>query len=345
MKTKKSNNKIIANVIFFIVVIVILGIVIFNLNDINEIIKHSKSAKISFLLIAIILVLLHMTLTNLSLYIIQRKVDNKLPFFLSMNIANTEYLFNAITPFSSGGQPIQAYYLMKNGISGKDSASILVSNFIIYQFVLTVFSTVGLILYFSRIYEAISGYVFIITVGFVINVLILVLLVLAANLDSFKRLVRGFFRFLGKVKFLNNLMTSLEERTFSFVEDFQKGTKYLLSNKKILFDIILIRLLDLIVLFSIPIFIFLALNVHIKASDIWYIIMITAFSATFMIWLPTPGATGGVEWAFTMMFAGVIASSSVVVTAMLFWRAITYLLPLVLGFISYLLIRKRSEFL
>lgn len=343
METSKKKKRLVANFLFFLIVIIVLTIVVVNLNDINEIINHTKSMKISFLIIATLLVLIHMVLTSLSLHMIQRKVENHLPFLLAVNIANTEYLFNAITPFSSGGQPIQAYYLIKNGMTGEESASVLIANFIIYQFALTIFSTIGLILYFSRIHNIISSYVFIITIGFIINALILVGLILVAKVDGFKRLLKGFFRLLGKIKFLNKVMSNLEQRTFSFVEDFQKGTKYLLSNKRVLFDIILIRLIDLIIFFSIPIFIFLALNVNITFDDFWFMTMMTAFSSTFMMWIPTPGATGGVEWAFTILFTGSIAATSVVVTAMLFWRMITYILPLILGFVSYLIIRKRSE--
>lgn len=338
---RSSKKKLIANIIFFLIVIIVLGVIIFNINDINEIINHTKTAKIGYLIIAVVLVLIHMTLTNLSLYAIQSKVENSLPFWPTMHIANTEHLFNAITPFSSGGQPIQAYYLIKNGLSGDESMSVLVVNFIVYQFILTIFSTIGLIIYFSRIYETISQYAFIIVVGFVINTIILVGLILVATVDGFKRLLRGFLRLLGKIKFLNKPMTKLEEKTFTFVERFQKGAKYLLYNKKVLFDIILLRVIDLIVFYSIPVFIFSAL--HVEVADVWFVIFMTAFSCTFMLWVPTPGASGGVEWAFTMLFVGVIANSSVVVTTMLFWRGITYFLPLILGFFSYLIIRRRGE--
>lgn len=343
MEMTKQRNKIIANVIFFIVIIVILAIVIFNLNDINEIITHTKNAKIEYLFIAVGLLLIHMTLTNLSMYNIQRKADNKLPFKTSMHIANAEYLFNAITPFSSGGQPIQAYYLIKKGMTGEESASILVSNFIIYQFVLTIFSTIGLILFYPRISDTINNYALIIIIGYVFNTLILVGLILVVKIDGFKRLLKRFFRLLGKIKFLTKAMKSLEDKTFLFVENFQAGTKYLLSNKSVLFGTIILRVIDLIVLNSIPIFIFLALHVNVKASDVWFIIMMTSFASTFMMWIPTPGATGGVEWAFTILFVGVIASSSIVVTAMLFWRLITYFLALLLGFVSYLIIRREGR--
>lgn len=343
MGIRKQRNKIIGNVIFYIVVVIVLGIIIFNLNDINDIIKDAISVKLSFLFIAIGFLVLHMFLTNLSMYVIQRKLENSLSFFISMNVSNTEYLFNAITPFSSGGQPIQAYYLMKHGMTGEESASALVANFTIYQFVLTIFSTIGLIIYYSKISQTIDQYAIVIFIGYFINTIILVGLILIGTVDSFKKLLRGFFRLLGKIKFLSKPMEKLEKKTFVFIENFQVGTKYLLTNKGVLLKSTMLRVLDLIVLNSIPIFIFLALNIDVTPSDYIFIIMMTSFASTFMMWIPTPGGLGGVEWAFTTVFTGLIATGSVITTAMLLWRLITYFLALVLGFVSYIIVRRKGR--
>ncbi len=343
MEIKKRNNKIVANIIFFVIVIVVVGIVIFNLNDIKEIISVAQDAKVIFIVAALIVLLIYMFLTNLSMFLIQKKLSNHLDFLTTINIANTEYLFNAITPFSSGGQPFQAYFLMKNGLTGEESASVLVANFTIYQSVLTIFSTVGLIMFYGRIKEAIDQYAIVVTIGYFINTAILVGLILVGTIDGFKRLLKGFFNLLGKIKILTNIMNKASEKTFEFVENFQKGTKHLLVNKTVLIGTSFVRLLSLILLNSIPILIFLALGVNIEVNDYLFIIMMSAFASTFMMWVPTPGATGGVEWAFTMLFTGVIAASNVVVTAMLFWRVITYFLALLLGFVSYLFVKKKER--
>ena len=79
MNENKKNNKLIANIIFFIIVIILLGIVVFNLNDINDIIKHAKNMKASFLVLAVLLVICHMFLTDLSLYVLQKN-----PFLLQL---------------------------------------------------------------------------------------------------------------------------------------------------------------------------------------------------------------------------------------------------------------------
>jgi hypothetical protein len=67
------------------------------------------------------------------------------------------------------------------------------------------------------------------------------------------------------------------------------------------------------------------------------------FSTTFMMWVPTPGASGGTEWAFTVIFTVLVSgSTAVLVTAMLIWRFVTYYLGMFVGFIAYMILRKRG---
>ena len=343
MEIKKEKKKLLTNIIFFLVVIIVLAIVVISINLISKMKKLILNANLWFILFAVLLMLIHVCLTNLSMYIIQNKLRNSVNFFTSITISNTEYLFNAITPFSSGGQPFQAYYYIKNGLSGDEAASILVANFTIYQFVLTLFSTTGLIIYYNRISQAIQEYIYLIIIGYFFNTVILVGLILVSFVKSFKKLLKNTFKLFGKIRFLAKPMEKLQERTFSFVENFQAGVKYLFSRKRVFLGSSFLRLFDLFVVNAIPILIFLALGTKVEFSDYLFIIMMSAFASTFMMWVPTPGASGGVEWAYTVLFVNVIATTSVVVTSMLVWRVITYYLGIILGFISYLIIERRSK--
>ena len=54
-----------------------------------------------------------------------------------LRVSMVGQLFNCITPFASGGQPMQAYMLSKYGQSVGTASSALLARFIVYQFVLT----------------------------------------------------------------------------------------------------------------------------------------------------------------------------------------------------------------
>ena len=72
------------------------------------------------------------------------------------------------------------------------------------------------------------------------------------------------------------------------------------------------------------------------------------FSIAMTCFVPTPGASGGIEFAFKSLFinlAGV--TSSVAVSGMLLWRLLTYYILMIISLICYFLLEfffvKRSK--
>ena len=74
--------------------------------------------------------------------------------------------FNCVTPFSSGGQPMQAFYLMKRGMALSFASCSLMIKFIVYQFVLTIYSAITLFLCFKTFTSEISAVGWLAFVGF-----------------------------------------------------------------------------------------------------------------------------------------------------------------------------------
>ena len=181
-----NKRKLIGNIIFGLVVTIVLLIIIFSLNDIDDIFNVIKGANIWFLLLAILFMLIHTFLTSVTFVIVKTGLPTELTFIDTLIVGKMEYLFNAITPFSSGSQPIQTYYFNKLGANYEEATSISLSNFIVYQVTLTIFSTVGMIMYFSKIYEVASHYMWIIVVGYIMNTLMLTLMILIGTVPGIK---------------------------------------------------------------------------------------------------------------------------------------------------------------
>lgn len=337
-----NKRKLIGNILFFVVVLVVLFTVIFSLNDINDILSVISSANPLFLILAILLMFLHVFLTSITFYIVQSGLESRLKFSHTMAVGSLEYLFNAITPFSSGSQPMQAYYFNKLGAEPDESASITISNFMVYQVILTLFSTVGLILFHGKIYQVASNYMWVIIIGYVINTFMLVFFILVSTIDKVKSVLKSFFRLLGKIKPFHKKMVKLEAGTDDFVYKFQREIKSLFKRKRVLLGTSALRLLDLIIYNAIPIVLFYALGIEIKVGDYLFIIMMSAFAQTMMLWVPTPGASGGVEWAYTILFTA-FASSSVIIGSMLLWRFVTFYIGIIIGLIAYFFVKRRSD--
>lgn len=339
---KKQQKKLLGNIIFLIAVLIAFFIILFSFHDIKDVYNIIVSIKFKYVIYLFITSILHISLVGLAIAIITTAIDSNVSFLDSFNIASTEHLFNAITPFASGGQPIQGYYYMKYGIDGDKTMSILVSNFVVYQTTAAVFSTLGIVLYISDIINLINKQVYLILIGFSINMIILVGIILLSTIPKAAKLFKVFIRWLAKIKPLTNIMEKAEVKLFDFVGEFQKSTKNLFKRKRVFLGSVSLRLLDLIVVNSIPIVIFLALGVNLDRSDYFFIIMMSMFAQTFMMWIPTPGASGAVEWTFTILFTGLLANS-LIVPSMLLWRFFTYYFGIIAGLIFYVVVKKRGK--
>ena len=342
MEQPKKTN-IAKNLLFVVIMLAVVLIVVFSLNDISLILEAVKTANGRLILLAVLVYLGYVITTNLALHFVTTGLGIKLPFLDSMAIGSAEYFFNGITPFSSGGQPFQAYFYVKKGVSGDNAMSILMSNFIVYQVIMTVMSTLGLILFYRDIKDVLNQYMFLILIGYVANMSVLAILISISTIPGISKVFEWLFRTVGKIKFLTKSMQKLENRTFDFVKEFQIGMGLLFKRKRVLIGASLLRVLGLSLLHSVPYVIFLALGVSLDMSDLIFVISMSLFSTTFMMWVPTPGASGGTEWAFTVIFTSLVSgATTILVTSMLIWRFVTYYLGMLIGFIAYIVLRKRG---
>ena len=89
------------------------------------------------------------------------------------------FFFNAVTPFSTGGQPFQIYVLKKNKVPISDGTNIIMQESIIHQIAVIVVGFITLTLnWIFKICE-IEGIVFsFLIIGFLVNLLVLGILFL-----------------------------------------------------------------------------------------------------------------------------------------------------------------------
>ena len=107
----------------------------------------------------------------------------------------------------------------------------------------------------------------------------------------------------------------------------------LFKKKKVLFlKCVLYHLASLLIFYSIPLFIFLSLDFNIPVS-----LLKTITSSAFVLiignFVPIPGGSGGIEYGFVSFFGSTV-QSSILLSALIIWRFITYYLGIIIGGIS-----------
>lgn len=255
------------------------------------------------------------------------------------NLLITQF-FNGVTPFASGGQPAQIYFLRSQGVDIPTASSIVIQNFVIYQIVLVLYGLFAIILNsFFNFFPKVSLLKNLIILGFVINSLVMLALLFisyAKNIDKY--VVEKFVNVLYKLKLVKHRIRTINKLNLK-LDRFHKSAIAIRKNKKIFLKCFLCNLLAFICLYSLPFIIILSTNNY---HLIGFMTSFVACSFVMIIgaFVPIPGGSGGLEFAFAK-FYGEYMSGSILATVLLIWRFITYYMGMIVGAIVLTLNKRR----
>jgi hypothetical protein len=335
----KKQFKIINTLVIFFILALILY---FSLKDnFVEIIKLIKNISPLTIIIAILFVCLYRLLSGISTYLLVRNTEEKLTLLRAFQISFIILFFHGITPFASGGQPMEVYYLHREKISIEKATNVVLQNFIMYQ---TALILVGLLTiscnHFMHLFPFNSLMRRLVVLGFLINFAVwLITFLLAFGKKSSTRVIELLIKFLNKIKIIKNIDKYLRKLE-DFSNKFYDSAITLRKNKKLLFKVILVNVLSLLASYSIPYI--LAVGLGVDNITIWESIVATSYVMTIGSFVPIPGGTGGIEYGF-MYFFKYLLKGNKLSALMLIWRFITYYIGIIIGAIVLIFYRKKSN--
>ncbi len=281
----------------------------------------------------------------LSLVLIARVKKIKATPLDSYLIGGTEHFFNGVTPFSTGGQPFQVYAYTKCGVKAADSTGMILMNFIAYMIATNIFAIASLFFYGQFSMNFTTSTVWIIILGFCMNFLTLALMICMATCKWVRNILTSALKWLCHFKWMGKHFAKAIPLFEDYCNNAQLAAKEVFAHKGLFISAILIKIVTLVFYYAIPFFILRALGVNAGWDQFFIFMLATSFAITTMVWVPTPGGTGGIEMAFTMIFAALVGgvSTSVVQGAMLLWRALTYYLLMLISFLEYVIYKGRQR--
>lgn len=325
-----------------ILILITLIVLYFSLkDDFFNIIDQILKMNIWYLLVAFLLVILFWIFRSYPMYTFCKKVNKDFKYRESFQLTLRTQFFNAVTPFSTGGQPYQIYYLKKSGIDYASSTGIVVENFIVYQIALVILGLISLLM--NRIFSIFIKVPILsklIALGFIMNtIVIIIMFVLAFSTRLNKYLISLAIKILTKL----HIVKDKEKKTKEWKENidrFHNSSISLLEDKKIFILNILYNFLALCCIYLVPLFVlysmrdFSSFTPGIAIVTSAYILIIGSF-------VPIPGGSGGLEYGF-IQFYGNFVTGSKLSAMMLVWRFITYYFGMIVGAISLNMRRVRK---
>ncbi len=258
------------------------------------------------------------------------------------------YFFSYITPFSAGGQPFQIYHLTKNGMKTENATAIIItrwSNMLIFLSFSSLFLMGRFLKFIQTGIHALNQIASIIIIGSVVVSLIIVSSLLFPEVASLiiKILGNSIFKNIYS-RFSHQKLDKELNKLSAYLEKFYESIRTIWIKKPLLVVADMgLGILDFIIIFYI---LYRSIMISFSASHSYFNLSFFEISAVFILlsfivyYVPTPGASGGVEGGFFAVLSH-YGNSTAVMRGILVWRLSTYYAVILLG-IVIIFIRRRS---
>lgn len=327
---------------FILIVIIFIGLFIYmvSVDGIDNIIDLLKNADIEWVLGGVLCILFFWFCEGLTLHLPLKKLYPEQKFLESLRVSMVGQLFNNITPFCSGGQPMQAYELSKSGKKVSDSFSMLALKFIVYQMALVIFTFVIVIFQFNFFLGLMENFIWIAILSFAVNIFAIVIVIVAGiNKKVIPAITHPIIKFLGKIKIIKNVSKTTRSLDKS-IANFNRQFKFMKSQKILIVKMFLISIVQCLSYYTITYMVYRAFGN--SGLSVFQIIPAQAFLLLVMTFIPTPGAGIGAEGGFLLIFKSLFKYGTINMS-ILFWRLYTFYAPIIVGALCLLPSRKKEK--
>lgn len=231
------------------------------------------------------------------------------------------FFYSGITPSATGGQPVQLYYMNKDGNRGSDSTVVLMTVALAYKFVLVILG-LGILLFWMNPLRGELGKFFpLYLLGLALNVL-LVILILGVMLFP-QVILRAAIMFEGLFIRLKIWKPSekREEKIQAFIDSYQQAVTWLKGHKGSLAVVVFVTFLQRCSVFVLTYMVYLGFGLH--GAGAMKVILLQAAVYIAVDMLPLPGAQGITELMYQAVFVHVF-TGAYLIPSMLVSRGINF---------------------
>lgn len=319
---KKLSGKAIFNIVTIVVTVSCLAFFCFSENGILTLFHHSRQFRIGWLVIGFCCMLSDLVLDTFLIYLFTRSISSDYTVKRAFKVCMVGHLYSAITPFQSGGQPMQIYVMTKQKVDAGNATSMLVQKFFVYQTGITIYSLFALVFQYGKEVSSQNPVILGFTLfGFLVQGgCAALLLVFSFNQRVTHALLTWALKLLTKLHLVKDYDKTMNTWQVQ-VDAFHESNQQLYKDKKLLAKTYILTFLQLTALFAVSFCIYRAFDFH-SASPV-SMIFTQAFITMVSSLIPLPGAAGASEGSF-LLFMAPYFTPETVKSADLLWRIISY---------------------
>ena len=282
------------------------------------------------LLVAVVLGV--MTVDCLKFCFVNKAVIGKVRPGVAIKTSFLGKFYDNITPFATGGQPMQIYYMTTKGVNVSLSSAVVLIRYFGSIYAFTFIGAVSMIAGVSvGVLDGVESATLLQILGWVglfVNLIIPVFIAFFVFFPKFAMKCTTWFINVGvKLRIVKN-KDRVMAKALKTVDDFVTSFKLIAKKPLWLALFILCCLAENFLTFSVPFFVMNALScdVHGMFFTIFALNVFTTFGVSF---IPTPGNSGVIEGMGVLAFS--VAAGGALAWAVLFWRFAVYYIYILIG--------------
>ena len=252
----------------------------------------------------------------------------------AINVALIGFYYCNITPSSAGGQPMQVNSLRKAGIPVGYGTMAVTVRFITNQ---TMTSVIALVLYFLNrdfVHRQLSGAIWLVRIGWLINFAAVPLVLLAAFKRNWvQKFAEMMIRFFERIHLIRNREAAVSKVT-EVLDTYHTALLDLMHSPGQILLQFACSTIGLLALFGTTVFVYYAFGM--KGTPWYHVLTISCLLFVSASYTPLPGASGAQEGGFLLYFRDIFKHGTIGL-ALLIWRFFTYYIYLIVGVFTILL--------
>lgn len=311
------------------VTVAILVYFLITTDGINAMKNVADELQVPWLVLMCFAVIANWALEGLALHYISRRIYPNWRLKNSIVIGMVGLLYGALTPFSSGGQPMQVYYMNKMGMDTGKAAAIITVKTMVYQVVMVIFA-VAMVVWKLPFFQQqnISNFWFITLIGLAANLLFIsAVFFFSFNRKLTNKIVSGIITLLHKMHLCKNPEERKEKLLGAFNVYFE-STQLVGKSIKMYLIVGVMQVAQIFVTCVVPYCIYRSFNF--SGDSLMTMIAAQSFVTMVSAFVPLPGASGGAEGSFYIYFQ-MFFKNNTLVPAIFIWRIMSYYLTIFVG--------------
>ncbi len=311
---------------------------VFRGQDFTKIVAAVRQMSGTSMAAAVFLAVFFVTGEGCMIWYLLRGIGERPALLRCVSYSFIGFFFSGITPSATGGQPMQLYYMRRDGNALSASSVVLMTVAVIYKFVLVLIG-IGILLFWRQpLRNYLQGYMGLYFLGLFLNVLLVaVLLVVMFSPGIIRSCFYKIEKWMTRLRLWKET-SARREKVELFLSGYRETVTFLRKHKRLIGITIAGTFVQRCSVFVLTAVVYRGLGL--SGTAVLDIVLVQAAVYIAVDMLPVPGAQGITEAMYRSVFRDIFVGNTLVVSVCI-TRGISFYLVMLMGLVVFCVSGRR----